>query len=127
MQKVTRRYVHFLSPGLVVANDWTQPMESTDPLAVDWPNNAYAFTLHEREDVIDGDAEYRGTPRQVGPMYYHPDSKVETLEEAKRNPNASDILIINMRSNGWGAIIWSRWGNWPQPFDGTNTVVLKAA
>jgi hypothetical protein len=126
MKKVIRRYATFLAPGLIVANDWTQPVESSDPLKVEWPENAYAFTLHEREVVIDGDAEYIGQSQQVGPIYYHPDSKVETLEQARLNPLSTNILLENMRINGWKQIVWSRWGSFPQPFDNAKAVVLKA-
>jgi len=44
---------------------------------------------------------------------------------AKGDPRDS-ILLSNMRCNGWPSVIYSRWGNWPQPFDATKVVVLSA-
>lgn len=124
MDKVTVRYVRFLAPGSFVANDWTKEVRTADPTAIEWPENAYAFTMHERVDVVDGPEVFKGEVRQIGPMYYHPDSKIETQAEAALNKNSTSTLLSNMRCNGWDRIVWSRWGNWPQPFDATKAVVM---
>jgi hypothetical protein len=125
MDKVTVRYVRFLSPGSFTANDWTVPVDSPDPSAVTWPENAYAFTMHERVDVLDGPETFKGTPKQIGPMYYHPDSKVMTLVEIEERADPRDsILISNMRVNKWPSVIYSRWGNWPQPYEADEVMVL---
>lgn len=127
MEKVTKRFVKFWRPGFMFAEDWSREVETLDPHAIEWPENAYAFTLHERTDVMDGDQTYVGKAEQIGPMYYHPDSKVETLDQAKSNPESTSTLIANMECNDWNAIVWSRWGNWPQPFDPSKACVLTAA
>lgn len=124
MRKELKRFVRYFSPGSFYANDWTENIDARAPNSVPWPENAYAFTMHEREDVIDGQKIYKGDSKQIGPMYYHPDSKIETLDEVTRNPKASDILISNMRCNKWEHVVWSRWGNWPQPFDETKAVIV---
>lgn len=127
MDRVTVRYVRFLSPGSFVANDWEAPVDSADPLAVRRPENAYAFTMHERVDVLDGSETFKGAPRQIGPTYYHPDSKIRTLAEVMAAARHDDrILISNMRGNKWDAVIYSRWGNWPQPYEAGRTVILGA-
>ena len=127
MDRVTVRYVRFFAPGSFCANDWTVPVESADPRAVAWPENAYAFTLHERTDVMDGPETFKGEARQIGPMYYHPDSKVLTEAEiAAKADHRDSILLSNMRSNKWPKVIYSRWANWPQPFDAEKCVVLGA-
>jgi len=125
MDRVTVRYVRFLSPGSFVADDWTVPVDSADPRAVKWPENAYMFTLHERVDVLDGPKTFKGQAKQIGPMYYHPDSKVLTQAEiaAKDDPRDS-ILLRNMRYNKWPSVIYSRWGNWPQPYKAGECEVL---
>lgn len=126
MNKETVYYARFLSPGSFVANDWTQAIDTPDPRKLAWPDNAYAFSIHKREDVVDGDIFYRGKAEQVGPLYYHPDSYVQSLDEARANPHASPILLDNMRINGWAQIIWTRWSNWPQPFEAGRMEILKA-
>lgn len=125
MDRVPVRFARFLSPGSFTAETWERPVDSLDPAAVPFPDNAYAFTLHERVDVHDGPEVFTGKERQVGPTYYHPDSKVETLDEVRANPNATRILVSNMEINRWDRLIWTRWGNWPQPFDPANTQIVS--
>lgn len=123
--KTTVFYATFFGTGSFVAENWKTDLTSGDPREVKWPQNAYAFTLHRREDVTVDGTVYRGTPDQLGPMYYHPDSVVEDLDQVKANPRATKVMIDNMRINEWPQIIWTRWGNWPQVFDADRMQVLK--
>jgi hypothetical protein len=125
MNKQRIFYATFFGFGTFVAENWKAGLTSTDPRAVQWPANAYAFTIHQRDDVTVDGKVYRGEAEQVGPMYYHPDSVIEDLEQVKANPLAGQILIDNMRINHWPQIIWTRWGNWPQPFDAERMEVLS--
>ena len=128
MERVTVRYVRFLSPGSFVANEWTMPVESADPSAVVWPDNAYAFTIHERVDMLDGQETFKGEAKQIGPVYYHPNSRIDTQAVvAARGDPRDRILLENMECNGWPAVIYSRWGNWPQPYEADKTRILSAA
>lgn len=126
MHKRTVHFVIFEAPGSFVAESFKREVAGPDPHAVEWPENAYAFRLFRREDVVDGDDAYIGKSVQIGKLYYHPDSKVETLTEARENPKATPTLISNMECNGWEQIVWSRWGNWPQPFEAADAEVLPA-
>lgn len=47
------------------------------------------------------------------------------LEEVKANPKCGPALISNMKCNGWNRVVWTRWGNWPQPFYDGKVVILK--
>lgn len=125
MQKETVIYVKFFSPGSFVAESWTEEVESLDPYTVKWPENAYAFTMYLREDIIYEGKRHKGEPTKIDSMYYHPDSKVETLEQVKINPNRGQFLVSNMELNGWNKVVWTRWGNWPQPFNEDKDIVLK--
>lgn len=124
MDKVTVFTVTFYAPGSFVAETWSREVAGPEPEAVEWPENAYAFRMSMREDVLDGPQRYKGPSHDLGPMYYHPDSKVETAEQVQANPKATRTLLDNMRCNGWHALIWTRWGNWPQPFDADQMAVL---
>ena len=126
MKKIVRYYVKYWSPGSFVGESWTKDIQNPDPLSIEWPDNAYAFSLHRQEDVIDGDSTYSGKPEQIGPLYYHPESKIETLEEVKKNRASSKILIDNMEINKWNKIIWSRWNNWPQPYEPEKMEVIPS-
>lgn len=118
-------WVRFWSPGLVFGNQWTQDIDHLDPARIEWPENAYAFSLHQRTDIIDDDDQrFEGKSQQVGPLYYHPKSYVETLEEVKERLPNERILIDNMECNGYHRIIWTRWNNWPQPYDPDKIAIL---
>lgn len=125
MNKLTFHTIRFFSPGSFCANISDHPGSTTDPYKVVWPQNAFCFQFIDREDVVDGDATYTGKEVQIGPTFFHPDSKIETLAEVRRNPKASHILITNMECNNWTHVVWSRWETNPQPFDPTEDHVLK--
>ena len=127
MERVTKRWANFYFPGMFVANETERDVASLDPHSVAWPDGAYAFALYERTELHDGPDVYTGKAQRVGPLYYHPDSKVETLAEVEANRPGERILISNMRCNGWSAVVWSRYGNWPRPFDPAQDQVLQRA
>jgi hypothetical protein len=124
MNKVTVRFARFWSPGSFVGESWDVPIGGTPPDRVEWPARAYAFSVHERTDVVDGGETFVGKASQVGPTYYHPDSVVKTLEEVRISEGERSILFANMECNGWSSVVYSRWGNWPQPFDPAKAVIL---
>lgn len=126
LTKQAKYWATFYTPGAFTADttiEWFDEMP--DPNDVEWSEDVYAFTLNEREDVIYNGKVYKGESTQVGPMYYHPDSKVENQEEVARNPNAGQCLLSNMKCNKWEEVIWTRWGNWPQPFDKKKVQILE--
>lgn len=123
MKKVTKRFARFWYPGLMFGESTDQEIGDKDINSLKFPEHAYAFQIIERQDVVEGTKVYKGEEKVSG-FYYHADSKVETIEELKRNPKASEILISNMKNNKWDKIVWSRFGNWPQNFT-KNDVVLK--
>ena len=124
MDKTVRRFVRFWTPRSFIADSWDVDVESLDPAKIEWPEEAYAFTLHEQPIVHDGPDTFNGNVTKIGGWYYHPDSKVESLAEVRENPKCTSILISNMKVNHWSHLVWSRWGNWPQPFDPSKDVVL---
>jgi hypothetical protein len=125
MNKVTKYYVTFYTPGILFAENWNKDIEIPDPNIVEWPKNAYAFDLYEQENVIDDNGKiFEGKPKKIGPMYYHPDSKIETLSQLKKSHPNDKILINNVESNGYKKVIWTRWNNWPQMFDDKEYEIL---
>ncbi len=126
MKKNCHTFVEFQSPGILFAEMWTRDVNSTDPNAVEWPDNAYAFRMFQREDLVDNGKTYKGEAEQIGPTYYHPDSRIETLAEVEaRNDERDKILVSNMKGNKWPAIVWTRWNNFPQPYDEKDSCVLS--
>lgn len=121
-----QHWILYYRPGAFMGDTWSVDQDGFIlPTDVAWPKDAYAFSQHQRIDLVDDDgARYKGEARQVGPLYYHPDSQVQTLEQVERDPRRTAILIENMRGNKWDRIIWSRWGNWAQPSDPERVMVL---
>jgi len=124
--KINHKYwIIFQSPGSFVANEnHVDFEEKPEPKKVEWPKNAYSFRIFTRRVVDEGEI-FEGKAKQIGPLYYHPDSKIENLDQVKKNSQATHILIRNMECNEWEYIIWSRWGNWPQPFNPDTCEILK--
>ncbi len=125
MHKTTQHWVEFLSPGFITGETREIKIDHSDASAVKWPQDAYAFRLYRQPIIDDGVEVYRAEKRQIGPLWYHPDSKIETLDQVKKRPGES-ILINNMEGNNWPQIIWTRWGNWPQPYDPETTKIMPS-
>ena len=120
MRTSTEFIVVYFYAGTICANTSEKLFNSREEItSAEWPNGVYAYKLYQQDIVQDTDTGklYRGDRTEVdGKIHYHPDSKVETLEQVRHNPNATGILISNMECNGWDSIVWTRYGNWPQPF-----------
>jgi hypothetical protein len=125
MRKRISYWIEFFAPGPFVAETWQVDCPAdTKPERVVFPDSAYAFKLWKREDRVEGDKLFRGDPEQIGPTYYHPDSKVETLQMVESHPRGNEILISNMKCNKWDSVIWTRWRNWPQPFNSKTMQII---
>jgi len=121
MRTSTEFIAVYFYAGTICANTSETVFNSLEEVTLaDWPNGAYAYKLYQQDSVMDAGKgkAYRGDRTEVdGKVHYHPDSKVETIEQVRNNPKASEILISNIERNGWDSIVWTRYGNWPQPFD----------
>ena len=124
MERASHHWIEFLAPGSFIADSWKKAYEPPyKPEHVEFPERAYAFTMHKQDVIVVDGNEFLGKSEQIGPTYYHPDSKIETLEQVlKRGPES--ILAGNMKCNKWDKVIFTRWDNWPQPYKESETVVL---
>lgn len=123
--KQMKYWVIFYTPGSFVADTWTKDYAKLpQPHEVEIPENAYAFQIYQRTDIVEDGKTYKGDAEQIGKTYYHPDSLVTNLEQTKNHKNASEILIRNMECNKWESVVWTRWGNWPQPYDDKKMEVI---
>lgn len=124
MKKIQRSFFRFYSPGLFAADSWDQEISAAlRPDQVVWPERAYCFVHYVRTDVEADGTTYKGEMERVGPVYYHPDSAVRTLEDIQMTEGNS-ILVQNMKTNGWNKVVFTRWGNWPQPFEEGKDCIL---
>jgi hypothetical protein len=124
---VYKYWIRWRSPGSFVSEEWSADVDALpEPSEIDWPENAYSCQFfRQKVHEIDGET-FRAGAEIVGPEYYHPDSVVTTLAELEAPGHGFDVgraLLDNMRINKWDAVIWTRWKNWPQPFDGDKVVI----
>ncbi|MBC8550175.1 MAG: hypothetical protein H8D23_11070 [Candidatus Brocadiales bacterium] len=119
--KVIKHWVEFFHTGIFTADYSRKDLNgATHPLNIQFPDNAYAFKMYSREDVVEGNKTYKGEKRQQGKLYYHPDSRITTLDQVKNDLPSDQVgpaLISNMECNDWESVIWTRWMSWPQPYD----------
>ena len=119
-----KHFVEFYSPGTLVAEVTSKPIESWDvDAAVEMARHVmqrynatpygFQFTTRSRtDDELDSKVTAKS------PMYFL-GGKIETLEEveARNDPNEK-ILLSNMKSNGYARIVVNdnSW-RWTQPLD----------
>jgi len=120
-----KRWVKHWTPGIIVGESVNVSIKHTNPHEIIWPKDSYAFEIYEREDIIMGGKKFKGKPQRIGKLFYHPDSKIETIKQVMKNPNTGPCLVSNMKTNKWNRIIWTRWGNWPQPYNEKEMEILS--
>lgn len=127
-------FVTFLSPGTLMAEDSTKPIESWDvklaqnmAKAITERYNAkpYAFYFTTRTR---GPKDLDSKESKRSPTYYLPHCKIETLEEVReRNDPKESILLRNMEGNGYKRIVTTTEGwRWTQPFHDDDILLEKS-
>lgn len=116
--------VKFYKIGVFVKTCIERAM-SEIPEEIEWPKNAYAFQFIEWHEIkIDG-IFLRSKTEELFPIYYHPDCKIMSLSDIKREMPEEKNLIENMIANGWEKVIFTPFGNYPRSYDERDFVVLK--
>lgn len=124
MIKNTKYWAEFYHVGFFFAGRSSQAVEFPNcELIKKWPDSAYCYRFYKQDEIIEGNKVFKGEVEQVGLTYYHPESQVKNLEQVKKDPN-NQILASNMKSNGWKYVIFSRFGNFPQPFDPNKDMIV---
>ena len=117
-----RRYVEFLYAGSFTADCRAEEVGHADPALIDVPDGAYAFRFFDVQEIEDEGTVLR-SDRLNKSMTFYPDGVLTTVEQAREMPN-SRILVSNMEGNGWPAVVFSRYGNFPQPFNPAKDAII---
>ena len=135
---VEQNFVRFFSPGIVVAETTSKPIDKWDvaqavemakSIKVRYGAVPYGFSFITRGRGPN-DLDSREIRRSTG--VYYLGGKVETLAEIKaRNDPDNNILISNMEGNGWDKVLvnTNSW-TWTQPLKEGDVVLdvnLRAA
>lgn len=125
MSEITKTYrLCFMHPGLFVGETSRVDCGESEPdlTTIEWPESAYAVQVEVTHFAAVNGETY--TRNETGKLYYHPDSKIATVDEVRaRRPNET-TLIANMECNKWDRVIWTRHDRWPQPFDPERMEIL---
>jgi hypothetical protein len=126
---ITKRiesYITFFFAGSFTADTSKRLVLSLDPAAIEWPESAYAARFSQRDTIDHEGVVFVGKEKDVSKLLYRAGSRVDSLQEIKDREDPHDgILISNMEINGWPAMIYTHFGNWPQPFDAEKMEILK--
>lgn len=130
MGKMHKHFVTFFSPGTLVAEETTQPIDAWDVHAatalVNGITERYGATPYGFQFTTRGRSSQDLDSRVIkrSPLYWL-GGTVETLAEVKARATEKDrILIANMEGNGYDRIITNTnsW-RWTQPLGETDIVL----
>jgi hypothetical protein len=99
-------------------------IESPDPLNLPWEQDTVCICIYVYKEIeIDGEVFFSAEPKQLGPSYYHPDSKLLSHEDARKSVDRA-TLLWNIEVNGWSHVIESPNG-FVSPYIAGKTVILQ--
>lgn len=119
-------YVEVLYPGSFFPEEDLIKVTKRDPAAIakKYPRCFcfQFFDLVSKEVEIDGEKQrVSGKRKNLSPKYY-PGATVMTADDLRKLDGDYGILISNMRSNGWPAVVRCRQGNF-QPFNNGDQIL----
>ncbi len=136
MSKVDSRkftVVTFYRPGSFFSEESTQEVTTHDPkeIAKLAPEHSFCFTIRDyvaKTTIVDGEEFEKTEAEGESTGRFYIGGSVYTVDEMRAQfgeDSDKRILISNMESNGWPAVIQCKTGNW-QPF-GEKDELLEAA
>lgn len=130
MTTETVHYVTYYYPGIFMPEESTYRIDSRDVQAAlaGASQDAFAFTFHDRVITLT-DVDGREIPLESKPLNesgrYYIDAQPYTAAEVQLLDGDHEILLSNMRANGWDPILRCRTGNW-QPLEPGDEIVSAA-
>lgn len=118
----TRRFVEFMYAGSFTADYSSKEVDHADPAQVSVPKGAYAFRFYDIREIVEGGVTLKSGRLNQSKTFY-PGGSLKTLAEVRLMPD-SRILVSNMECNGWPAVVFNRFGSWPQPFDPNRDAII---
>ena len=113
-------YVVFMLPGSFVSEQEVRKVDDRC-FPQDIPRAAFAFYFYDVFESIGPRGEVvKGQPQNVSAKTYF--GEAFALERVKSEVPHAEILISNMKVNGWDRVVWTRLGNW-QPLEPDDVVI----
>jgi hypothetical protein len=117
----TKHYITFYFPGVFVSNETVREVSDRDA-QITAPPGAYGYRVHSRTELRQDGETLVGAPRDFGPMTYF--GEVLTVAEVEALPGDHEVLLSNMRCNGWDRVVRTVRGTFQALSEGD--VVLSA-
>jgi hypothetical protein len=126
----TTTYVTYLYPGTFFAEESKRAVDRRDPqrTARGADPSVFAFTFHDEVTttaVVDGQEVTLSSKAINKSGRYYIDAQPFTAAQVAALPGDHEIVLSNMRANGWDPILKCRTGNW-QPLEPGDEIVHAA-
>lgn len=117
-----KHYVEFFYPGSFMSESSAKEVSDRNATVTEIPQGAYGYRHFSREEVTQDGELLLGKAKDHSPMTYF--GEVLTLEQVQALKPAKnyDILISNMKCNGWDRVVRTVRGNF-QPLNEGDKVV----
>lgn len=123
MGGTTQTYVEYLIPGSFFAESETKKVSSRDISKLKVPDYAFGFQFFDITSTqVDGE-KLEGRPKNFSKRYLLAEEVLDQEGVKKKIPD-NDVLLSNMRNNGYKHVVKTRRGN-IQPAD-KDTIVLNS-
>lgn len=106
---MTKQYVIILYPGSFTSNDSFQEIENRESFVI--PENAFAYQFFDKEVVeIEGETLF-SKPKNHSKTFYR--GELYSVSDVEQKVPDNNILLSNMKINGWNTVIKCRQGFLP--------------
>ncbi len=111
-----KQMVEYVYPGIIVSESSSKQMSQRDPreAVIMAPESSYAFRFYEVTKALDLGADFKVTPvARNHSAWHYIDGQIFTVADVEARQDPSDeILISNMKCNGYDRVVKCRTGNW---------------
>ena len=104
-----KHYVEYFYLGILFPRIEVKEILERRVDSIDLPNGAYGFRFFDREVINKNGETLIGKMKNISERYYK--GEIYTLQDVKNKFHTEDILISNMKCNGWGKVIKTCCGN----------------
>ncbi len=114
VKEYTRLFVEYFYPGILVNESSSQEVEARDAqkCAREIPKGAFMFRFYDVFYMEDAETEEVLNRKRLNESKaYYVDGVALDKEGVKKEIPNNEILLSNMRANGWDKVIKTRTGN----------------
>lgn len=119
---MNKTYVEFLLPGSFFPEAITREVADRSP-PQDIPRNTFGYSFFSRTVMQQDGETLIGPVRERSPTTYF--GEVMAVEQVEALPGDHEILLSNMRINGWSRVVRTTLGNF-RPLEKGDSVIAAS-